>query len=663
VLLVLFLVSGGSGLIYEIVWTRLFTVVIGNTVFSVSAILTVFMAGLALGARVAGRRLDRKAMRLVRSYALLEGGIGLYNLFLPLLLKAADPLFGWLYSEAYRSNLVLGLGRLGISFALLIVPASLMGATLPILIRFCVENIEAIGIHTSRVYAANTLGAAIGAAAAGFVLVPNLGVTVTLYFAAGLNLAIAAIALGIAKNSPPKLGGGPSEARRGGSLAETLPLGGEFASILLAMFLSGVAALINEVAWTRVLSLLVGPTTYAFTLMLCSMITGLGLGAAIASRLTKHHEVRPNILAWIEIGIAFASFALVPLFGRLPLWIATLVKRYSGSFSALQTSEFLIFFGLMLIPTALLGMTFPIAAKLYTKSDDLLGTGVSAVYAFNTAGGILGSLIGGYILLPQIGSQNSLLLAVLLSASAGIIAARTTRWRPVLCGAIMLAAIFAIPRWNPELMAAGAYKYAPYFAPNADLEATLTSGDLLYFKEGTAATVSVKKFRGDTSLSVDGKVDASDGGDMLTQKLLAHIPLLLSDSPKNVAIIGLGSGVTAGAALAYPIEHLDVVEISPEVVQASRLFQRVNHNPLADKRTELIVGDGRNHLRYTRQQYDVIISEPSNPWMSGMASLFTREFFREARSKLTETGIDCQWFHGYNMSPEGSPNHCPDISR
>ena len=199
-------------------------------------------------------------------------------------------------------------------------------------------------------------------------------------------------------------------------------------------------------------------------------------------------------------------------------------------------------------------------------------------------------------------------------------------------------------------MAAGAYKYAPYYAPNSDLESMLTSGDLLCFKEGATTTVSVRKFRGDTSLSVDGKVDATDAGDMMTQKLLAHIPLLLSKSPKNAAIIGLGSGVTAGAALRYPIEKLDVVEISPEVVDASRFFSHVSHNPLADPRTELIVGDGRNHLRYARRQYDVIISEPSNPWMYGMAPLFTREFFREARSKLTAGGIHCQWFHGYNMS-------------
>ena len=260
-LLTLFLVSGGCGLIYEVVWTRLFTIVIGNTVFSVSAILTVFMAGLALGSKLAGRILDQRPIPLVRTYALLEGGIGVYNFLLPVFLKAADTLFGMLYSGAYRSFLVLGLARLAVSFSLLIVPATLMGATLPILVRLCVENIESVGIQTGRVYAANTFGAALGAAAAGFVIVPYFGVMLALYLAATLNLVIAVVAFLLPEvaSTPRQPGGGAT----GPSI------------VLAAMFVSGAAALMNEVGWTRVLGLVAGPTTYAFTLMLC---TSLGTG-------------------------------------------------------------------------------------------------------------------------------------------------------------------------------------------------------------------------------------------------------------------------------------------------------------------------------------------------------------------------------------------------
>jgi tetratricopeptide (TPR) repeat protein len=314
----------------------------------------------------------------------------------------------------------------------------------------------------------------------------------------------------------------------------------------------------------------------------------------------------------------------------------------------------------MLVPTTLLGMTFPIAAKLYARTDSLLGTDVSAVYAFNTLGGILGSLTAGFLLVPAIGSQYTLVVAAVTSVFVGVILVFRIReatfrgtWLAGLLAALALVpAILVLPRWDPELMSSGAYKYAPYFASQLDMESVLTSGDLLFFREGTTTPVSVNRDSESTMLAVDGKIDATDSGDMLTQKMLAHLPLLFSDGPRNVSNIGLGSGVTAGAALRHPIEKLDIIEISPEVVEASHFFDHVNNHPLEDPRVELIIGDGRNHLRYTPTKYDVSISEPSNPWMSGMASLFTREFFEEVLDRLSDEGIHCQWLHSYNMSTD-----------
>jgi spermidine synthase len=365
-----------------------------------------------------------------------------------------------------------------------------------------------------------------------------------------------------------------------------------------------------------------------------------------------------STFAWIEIGVGATTMALIPAFGRLPVWIGRLVTRYVESFTTIQVSEFFIFFSLMLVPTTLLGMTFPVASRLYAKSDSLLGTQVSGVYAFNTAGGILGSLIAGFLLIPHIGSQMTLILASCISVGTGTVLAvygRQAHRAPLQvlsAAAVIVLSIFLIPRWDPELMASGAYKYAPYYVANWDLETALKSGKLVYFKEGATTTVSIRKFRGDTMLSVDGKVDATDTGDMTTQKMLAHLPLLLARNVRHVAVIGLGSGVTAGAALQHPIGSLDVVEISPEVAAASRYFEHVNHQPLDDRRTHLIIGDGRNHLRYIEKKYDVTISEPSNPWMSGMAPLFSREFFAEVLARLTPDGIHCQWLHSYNMATE-----------
>ena len=187
-------------------------------------------------------------------------------------------------------------------------------------------------------------------------------------------------------------------------------------------------------------------------------------------------------------------------------------------------------------------------------------------------------------------------------------------------------------------------------APN--LRTGLTAGELLYYGEGASGTVAVRKVGGTTSLAIDGKVDASNAGDMLTQRLLAHVPLLLHPDPREVAILGLGSGVTLGSALTHPVRRADVLEISPEVVEASRFFETENHRALDDPRTHVIVGDGRTHLLFTRQQYDVIVSEPSNPWMAGIASLFTKEFFEAARARLKPGGVLCQWAHTYDISTQ-----------
>ena len=649
VFLLLFFLSGGSALIYEVAWTRQFTPIIGNTVFSVSAILTVFMAGLALGSRIFGRLIDLRPIQLMKAYALLEAGIGIYNLLLPLLLRLADPVFGALYATAYDSFVLLSLGRLVVSVSLLIVPATLMGGTLPILIRYYTQNIESIGLHAGRVYTVNTWGAAIGTASAGFLLIPIAGVRAAVVFAASLNLMIAGIAWFLARTS---------DVSSTSEQPEASPQAGP-RIVLAAMMLSGFAALANEVAWTRVLGLIVGPTTYAFTLMLTAMIAGLGFGAWLGSKWTGSRPTTLGTFAAVEIAVGFSSLALIPVFGELPLWVGMLVTRYVESFGAIQGLEFLIFFAIMLVPTTLLGMTFPIAAKLYARSNSMLGTEVSAVYAFNTFGGILGSLIAGFLLLPRIGSQSTLVVAAVTSVMVGAMLAFEARPKATiakLAGSLAVLAliptILLLPRWDPELMSSGAYKYAPYFASQLDLRSVLTSGDLLYFQEGTTTTVSVKRDAESTMLAVDGKIDATDSGDMLTQKMLAHLPLLLHENPVNVSNIGLGSGVTAGAALGHAIEKLDIIEISPKVVEASRFFEHVNNKPLDDPRVELIIGDGRNHLRYTETKYDVSISEPSNPWMSGMASLFTREFFREVLDRLSDRGIHCQWLHSYNMSGE-----------
>jgi spermidine synthase len=278
------------------------------------------------------------------------------------------------------------------------------------------------------------------------------------------------------------------------------------------------------------------------------------------------------------------------------------------------------------------------------------------VYAVNTIAAVAGSLIAGFVAIPLVGLQNTIRVATGLLIAAAIVAgvraatsvtARVAGLAPAVAAVVFL---MSTPPWERELFASGIYKYARNVPPDLDLETMLKAGTLLYYADGATATVSVKRLSGELALAIDGKVDASTSGDMITQKTLAHLPLLLHPDPHDVCIIGLGSGVTLASALVHPVAAVDVVEISPEVVDASRFFAAVNRNALDDRRTRLVVGDGRSHLTLASRTYDVIISEPSNPWMAGVAALFTREFFEAARSRLAPGGIICQWTHTYDIS-------------
>jgi spermidine synthase len=255
---------------------------------------------------------------------------------------------------------------------------------------------------------------------------------------------------------------------------------------------------------------------------------------------------------------------------------------------------------------------------------------------------------------PAIGLHNTIKLGAAIatvSALAILWTARHSSGRMAgfALAAVVIAGIAVAPEWNRSLLSSGAYKYAPAMR-GPSLETSLTAGDLLSYREGSTATVAVRRMTGTLSLSIDGKVDASNAGDMLTQRMLAHLPLLLHPNPQKVAIIGLGSGVTLGSALTHPVSEASVLEISREVVAASDFFAAENHNALKDPRTRVIVGDGRTHLMLGTEAYDVIVSEPSNPWMAGIASLFTREFFEGARDRLAPGGILCQWAHTYDIS-------------
>ena len=421
-----------------------------------------------------------------------------------------------------------------------------------------------------------------------------------------------------------------------------------------ALGASGFASLTLQVVWTRLLVQILGPTTYAFSTVVAVFIIGIAAGAAIASHLAARAKSPAIGLACSMLASAGLALAAASGVDWAMLAIGEIVSKPDYQFADILRREVMLVSGLLLPMTIAFGAAFPFAVALAGGRDEQVTEHLGAIYAINTLGAILGSLLAGFLLVPMIGLHLTIRVVAGMSAitAVAILAlAPHTRGRSMgfaLAGVVVVAIAIA-PHWDRALLSSGAYKYAPAMR-GSNLKTSLTAGDMLSYREGSTGTVAVRRLTGTVSLAIDGKVDASNGGDMLTQRLLAHVPLLLHPDPKRAAILGLGSGVTLGSALTHPLTEATVLEISPEVVAASSFFEEENHRALADSRTRLIVGDGRTHLMLGTGTYDVIVSEPSNPWMAGIASLFTREFFEGARGRLAPDGLLCQWAHTYDIS-------------
>ena len=638
--------SGAAALIYETIWTRQLALLMGHTVAAATCVLAAFMLGLAGGAALIGRIAVRLTpVAALRTYAAVEVLIGVLALLLPVELAWLRPILSWAYEDT--GGTTFGILRFVSAVAVVTLPSLAMGATLPLVVRWAIGSAVRAGRDTGWLYASNAGGAVIGAVLSGFVLLPTLGMRRTTFIAVGLNLLATAFALLTARSPAPA-----AQAVR----AVTNVTTGQRANRLrtaatVALAMSGAASLILQLTWTRILSLVLGPTTYAFSTMVAVFITGITVGAVAGGWLSKWSRA-PAALAGSLLLAGLAAIAAAAWAQQIPLAVAG-----ASSFTALFRMQAALVSLVMLPMTTAFGAVFPLAVALTTMDDDRIASDVARIYAANTLGAIAGALAGGYLLIPVFGLQGSVQMAATVCFGAGTLvlisrpATAKTRATTVAFAVVLTAAVWMLPPWNRGLLSSGAYKYAAYL-PAENREAVLQAGELLYYGEGAASTVSVRRAAGSTTLAIDGKVDASNAGDMLTQRLLAHVPLLLHPDPRAVAIIGLGSGVTLGSALRHPVTRVDTIEISPQVIQAAAHFSAENGDALGDPRSRLIAGDGRTHLMLTRQRYDVIVSEPSNPWIAGVAGLFTHEMFRAARARLAPGGIFCQWAHVYDMSDE-----------
>ncbi|MDQ7821375.1 MAG: fused MFS/spermidine synthase [Candidatus Eremiobacteraeota bacterium] len=673
-----FFLSGMCGLVYQVLWVRMLGLVFGHTTYAVSTVITAFMAGLALGSFYFGKWADRGVRLPGRGvisplllYGLLEGVVGLYCLFTPALFKGIEHLYVVFsgYPIVFQRSLCFVL-----SMAALIIPTFCMGGTLPLLSRTLIRSYGELGSRLGLLYFVNTAGAVTGTILSGFYLIANFGITATLQSAAVINLGIAVLVyyldremkkLPAAQEEDRAAAPGGAETATPEASETALPVPLEegrerrLSLFIVSVFaLTGFASMVYELAWTRSLSLSLGSSTYAFSTMLASFLAGIALGSIIYSVLSRRFAFPASSFGWLEIVLGASCVLIIPLLGVMPLLFIRIYPIAKGSYSMVVALDFLLCFAVMLLPTTLMGFIFPLVGKLATRSMEFLGKSIGSIYAVNTLGCIAGSFLTGFVLIPVIGVQNSLRIGVLLNVVGGLailFMVKGRRGARTLCLFIAVLVVVLsglLPPWNPAVMSSGSAIYAEVYQAMLPDFKKVARENVEFYRDGISATVAVYRNAEGHDLRINGKVDASTGGDMPTQLLSGYLPALSLKSPRNVFILGLGSGITVKAVLDFPeIESVECAELEPAVIEAQKFFAPYNGNILSDPRLKMLPNDGRNALLCSKKLYDIIISEPSNPWISGVSSLFTREFYQVCRSRLKKEGIICIWVHIYSMEP------------
>jgi spermidine synthase len=672
VVLCCFFLSGASGLILELLWTRMLTLVFGSTALAVSTVLATYMGGLGLGSYLAGRVADR-IKNAVRAYALAEAAIGLYALAVPWLIHFYPGLNHWLWAGFGDHYTLLSLLRFVASAALLIVPTTLMGATLPLLARYFVSRpfeFGRVSLRLGTLYAVNIFGGVSGSFLAGFISLPLMGVRSTNFLAASFDLSLAAAILIAQRFSRrwPTAPKGPTLDELAARTAETdLPLVTPAArrAVLLAFAISGATAMTLQVLWTRALAVIIGSSIFSFTIILLAFLIGLGTGSAAFGRLAQRFRDPVRSLAIVHLGIVAAIGLSYLVTDRLPYVFTYLLSSTSITADAVLVCQFTLACIAVLPSTFLMGAIFPITVRVVTASLHRVGRDVGSAYALNTVGAIVGSFLSGFVVLPQLGLQKGIyvsavldlgLAALLFAVCRSLAPSRRILGMAAAAGMALLA--LALPRWNLTDFSIGFFRVSMArdyieIVEHRHQKKKWQMPKLVYYKDGIATTVSVDQWGKVFSLKNNGKVDASNDADMPTQISVGLLPLLLyqNDHPPKVALVGFGSGVTAGAVTQYPIASLEVVELEPAIYEASHFFDSVNQRPLQNPKVRALVGDGRNFLSQRSDQFDVIISQPSNPWITGVSNLFTREYFQEIKARLRDDGIFCQWAQLYEMAP------------
>jgi spermidine synthase len=639
-LLALFVFSGVAALIYEIVWFQLLELVIGSSAISLGVLLATYMGGMCLGSIMLPRLTRLRDVSPIRVYALLELGIGVGGLFV----LGIVPLVSGVYSAIGGHGPFAIFVRAVLSAICLLPPTILMGATLPAASRFAESTRNGVA-WIGFLYGGNTIGAVVGSVLAGFYLLRVHDLTIATLAAMAINAAVAGAGLVLARRwgSAPRPMPAPAPAPR-------LTAGAPW-PVYAAIALSGAAALGAEVVWTRLLSLMLGATTYTFSMILGVFLSGLGVGSAAGAAIGRAVRRPGFALGWCQLLLCFAvAFAALMVGRALPYWPINPSLAPSPWFTfQLDLTRC----AWTVLPAACLwGASFPLALAASAKAREDPAHLVSGVYAANTIGGIVGALGFSLLIVPAFGTQQAQRWIIAIAALAAVVmfAARPfTRWRIGALGATAAVAIVAMrvtPAVPGLLVAYGRY-----------MVTWIGQADVRYVGEGMNSSVAVTTLlnSGATQFHVSGKVEASTlAQDMRLQRMLADLPALVHPHPTSVLVVGFGAGVTAGSFVPYPdVQRLTICEIEPLIPKVvAKYFTHENNDVLADPRTTVVYDDARSFILTTHDKFDVITSDPIHPWVKGAASLYTREYFAAVKEHLNPGGVVTQWVPLYESTPE-----------
>ena len=630
----LFFVSGACGLVYQQLWLRELTLVFGVTVHAVSTVLAAFFSGLALGSVVAGRLAHRTA-RPLHWYGVAEIAIGVLAVLSPLTFDVVEGVYVAIADVVPDSRVLLTGVRFVLAFAALIVPATLMGASLPLVMKSSLTRSARLGERVSVLYGANTTGAIFGTVVAGFVLIGRYGIISSFRLAALANVVVGVVAIVASRravNSPepePDL----VKFRR--------PQGAETSrdrvqrTVLAVFIVSGFVAIALEVVWFRVLVLYLESNTYAFTIMLATVLGGIALGSFLAAPLLARRISHLRVLVVVECGVAIAAASSLQFLSeayRVRNRLSDLVPLIDGDLEFV-----LIASALAILPTTvLMGVAFPIGVRLYVGDDPDSGRRIGVFYGLNVAAGIAGSLAAGFVLVPLIGTRRSLIVLVLVSAAAAV-AIAITAWEArrdrsiIAVVAVVLGALVLGPAVPNPYSAALRYRYP--------------DERLLWIEEGAQTTVSIQEQSDGTRVMyLDGLHQANDTAFMVGyHRLIGTLAVALHHDPREALVVGLGGGVTAHGVSSIPTVHVEVVELSGEVVRGAEYLDRANEGVVDRPNVDIKVDDGRNHLLVTEKRYDVITADVIQPVHAGAGKVWSIEYWELAREALADGGLMLQW--------------------